>query len=310
MSLSLAWLVEASAWSVFKGVPFMAFFVAVFVSAWIGGRFPGILATLLAALIVNLRFLQPIGVLSLRQDAFFATAGFVFSGILFSLLSESRMRSVAAAEQALRAREEFLAIAAHELRTPLTSLRLRIQLLRKQGVGEALVPLERIVRRMDRLVEQLLVEEHRQLQLDNVDVLEVARATVAGLEVENDRCPVSIQAGAPVVGRFDRDLLLRIASSLIGNALKYGAGKPVEVRVAQEDGKAVLEVVDQGIGIAAEDQLRIFHAFERAVPSRSFGGLGLGLYIARNAAQAHGGDIQVRSAPGRGAIFRVELPIR
>src|SRR5690606_9390477 len=92
-------------------------------------------------------------------------------------------------------------------------------------------------------------------------------------------------------------------------ALKYGQGKPVEVRVSGEPGlPARLEVQDHGIGIPASDRERIFERFERAVPTRNFGGLGLGLYIVRQIVQAHGGRIELASEDGDGTTFAVTLP--
>jgi signal transduction histidine kinase len=98
------------------------------------------------------------------------------------------------------------------------------------------------------------------------------------------------------------------AANLLSNALEYGAGKPVEVAVDRSDSRAVLSVSDRGIGIAPADQQRIFGLFERAVPVSSFGGAGLGLYFAKQVVMAHGGQIDVRSEPGRGATFAVSLP--
>ncbi|HYO71776.1 MAG TPA: HAMP domain-containing sensor histidine kinase, partial [Archangium sp.] len=95
---------------------------------------------------------------------------------------------------------------------------------------------------------------------------------------------------------------------LVANALKYGAGAPVEVSVRSSGAMALLEVKDEGIGIAPEDAERIFGKFERAVSGRHYGGLGLGLYITRQIVQALGGTIGVESEPGRGATFRVVLP--
>jgi signal transduction histidine kinase len=102
----------------------------------------------------------------------------------------------------------------------------------------------------------------------------------------------------------------QILSNLLSNALKYGAGKPVEVGVDASGGQARLSVRDFGIGIAPEDAARIFQRFERAVSARHYGGLGLGLYIARQLAAAHGGAIAVESQPGAGALFTVTLPLR
>jgi signal transduction histidine kinase len=102
----------------------------------------------------------------------------------------------------------------------------------------------------------------------------------------------------------------QIVTNLLSNALKYGAGKPVELTLESDGTRARLTVADGGIGIAADDVQRIFARFERAAPARNFSGMGLGLYITRQAVEAHGGRITVTSQPGRGATFIVDLPLR
>ena len=97
-------------------------------------------------------------------------------------------------------------------------------------------------------------------------------------------------------------------ANLVANAAKYGEGKPIEVRVEGEPDRARLIITDQGCGIASADQERIFDRFERAVTPGATAGLGLGLYIARQIVEAHGGRILVRSSLGTGSTFTVELP--
>jgi signal transduction histidine kinase len=98
-------------------------------------------------------------------------------------------------------------------------------------------------------------------------------------------------------------------TNLLANAIKFGAGKPIVVRVDQRDGVALLVVKDEGIGIAPERQATIFDRFERGVSTHHFGGLGLGLYVCRRFVDAHGGKIGVSSDVGAGATFSVELPL-
>jgi signal transduction histidine kinase len=110
------------------------------------------------------------------------------------------------------------------------------------------------------------------------------------------------------VGRWDRLRLEQVVTNLLSNALKYGAGQPVCVRVEAEGRLARLTVKDCGIGISAADLPRIFERFERAVSDRHYGGLGLGLYITRQIVEAFGGSVTATSEPGRGSTFVLELP--
>ena len=110
-------------------------------------------------------------------------------------------------------------------------------------------------------------------------------------------------------GRFDRQRLEQVVVNLLANAVKYGAGRPIDVVVAEEEDRAKLAVRDRGIGISEEDQARIFERFARAVSVKHFGGFGLGLYICREIVRAHGGTIRVESRLGQGATFIIELPL-
>jgi signal transduction histidine kinase len=122
----------------------------------------------------------------------------------------------------------------------------------------------------------------------------------------SSRIRLDLAAGVSVNG--DRHRLEEVVENLLTNALKYGGeSKPIRVTLRAEGPDAVIEVSDQGIGIAAEDQARIFNRFERAVSSSKISGLGLGLYIARLIVEAHGGTISVRSALGQGSTFTVRL---
>ena len=121
---------------------------------------------------------------------------------------------------------------------------------------------------------------------------------------------VEVEGAEPLIGEWDRFLLDQVVTNLLGNAIKYGAGAPVHVTLTSTQDAARLSVRDRGIGIAPEDQARIFERFERAVSDRHYGGLGLGLWIARQVVEAHGGTIRFESTPGKRTTFIVELPLR
>jgi signal transduction histidine kinase len=120
---------------------------------------------------------------------------------------------------------------------------------------------------------------------------------------------VTVDTVAGVVGHWDASRLDQVVTNLLTNAIKFGAGKPISIRVDQRDEKALLLVKDEGIGIDRPQQEKIFQRFERAVSPRHFGGLGLGLYVCRRFVDAHGGTITVASEPGVGSVFSVDLPL-
>lgn len=239
-------------------------------------------------------------------------------------LAIDNARLYASAQDAVRARDDFLSIAAHELRTPVTSLLLGLQ-AKRRGVAPDARPvvtsgeLERFERqagRLARLVDDLLDISrvragHLELERADVDLTALVHDVVEQLRPQSVRagCAVTCEAEGPVVGRWDRARIEQVATNLVGNALKYGAGRPVQVRVERDGDVARLAVADRGIGVAPERHRDIFEPYERAASSRHYGGLGLGLFIVRRVVEAHGGRVLVESAAGDGARFVVELPL-
>jgi signal transduction histidine kinase len=114
--------------------------------------------------------------------------------------------------------------------------------------------------------------------------------------------------GTHLDGAWDRLRLEQVVANLVTNAIKYGGGTPVRALVRPNGERVQIVVEDRGPGIADADRERIFGRFERAASIRHFGGLGLGLYISRQIAIAHGGDVRVESNPGGGSRFIVEVP--
>jgi signal transduction histidine kinase len=168
---------------------------------------------------------------------------------------------------------------------------------------------------MLRLVEELLdvsriTAGRLALDRERVDLVALVREVVGRYPEPERKSPITVQADGALVGPWDRLRLEQVVSNLVGNALKYGDGKPIEVEVEHADHHAILRVRDHGIGISADDQQRIFERYERAVADRNVGGLGLGLWIVRQVVEAHGGRISVESEPGNGATFVVEIPTR
>jgi signal transduction histidine kinase/CHASE1-domain containing sensor protein len=226
------------------------------------------------------------------------------------------------AKAAVDARDEFLSIASHELKTPLTSLALQADSLRTaarradtEGITRKAEVVRRNVERLARLVASLLdltkiTAGRLELELESVDLAEVTREVATRFEEEaaRARCPLTVDAPAPVPGRWDRLRVDQVVTNLLSNAVKYGPGRPIELRVRSEGDRGTLAVQDHGIGIPEADQPRIFGRFERAVSKRHYGGFGLGLWIVREIVDALGGEVRVESAPGLGSTFTVSLP--
>ncbi|MGZ6089353.1 MAG: PAS domain-containing sensor histidine kinase [Polyangiales bacterium] len=236
---------------------------------------------------------------------------------------EERARTFQA-ELAVKMRDDFISIAAHELRTPLAALKLKLQgaqrVLQKNDeklhttLAERLEGASRHVDRTGRLIERLLdvtriVAGKFDVKREEMDLAATVHQVVTDYREHalQSGCEVRVEGAETVTGPWERQRIEQVVINLLTNAVKYGAGKPILVRVEEDGDIARLRVCDQGIGIAPSDVDRIFGRFERAVPA-NYGGLGLGLYITRHIIEAHGGTIQVESELGRGSEFVVALP--
>jgi signal transduction histidine kinase len=238
----------------------------------------------------------------------------------FAAVALANVTLVAQLRQAIDARDAFLAVAAHELRTPLSALALQVGLCerhlaagRRDVVPATVARIARGTGRLAELVERLLDTSSlgrlpAPPRREELDLAALARSVAEelGAEAEAD---LRVDAPVPVVGRWDRVRLAQVLEDLLSNALKFGPGRPIELAVAAAEGRARVVVRDRGIGIAPEDQARIFERFERAVPTRNYGGLGLGLWRVRETVEAHGGRVAVESVPGEGSSFTVDLPL-
>ncbi|QRN97008.1 AAA family ATPase [Archangium violaceum] len=273
---------------------------------------------------------QTFGVLS----AVSSTPGRRYGGADLKLVQEVARRAAIAidnarlyrkTQEAIRVRDEFLSVASHELNTPMTSLTLTLQSMdRAFRAGRSIDP-----QTMGRLVERSLLQGARlcrlnrdlldvsrlhagqlPLELEDVDLGAIVREVVEQFKLEFSQagCPLTMRDGGRIVGLWDRSRVAQILTRLLSNALKFGAGKPIEIFLGEEAGMARVAVRDHGIGIDPTRQGRIFERFERAVSDKHYGGLGLGLYISRWIAEAHGGTIRVQSEPGAGSTFILELP--
>jgi PAS domain S-box-containing protein len=242
-------------------------------------------------------------------------------------LLEREQAARAVAEAAVLARDEFLSVASHELRTPLTALRLAVQSCAQARDGRTAAEGQtarmlglamKQVQRLERLVDDLLDVSRIQggqlaLVLARFDVVELVREVLERTRPALDaaRCPVDLTAPDPqtLVCRGDRSRLDQVVTNLLSNAMKFAAGKPIALRLRREGEQCVLEVEDRGAGIPPERLPYVFDRFERAVTTRQFGGLGIGLYLVDRIVRAHGGAVEARSEPGAGAAFTVRLPL-
>jgi signal transduction histidine kinase len=314
------------------------FFAAVMVSAYVGGLGPGLVATALAAMFTAYYFLDAPGALEIEGEDVVRTFVFIAVAVLISSLQAQSRRSeqnLRRAEKeavaANRAKDRFLAVVSHELRNPLSPV-LTVASMNEQDaslspqVREDMAMIRRNVELETRLIDDLL--DHNRIQAgklslrrESVDVARVVKDVVEMCAEAAKEKGVSVvvepPAGSAPDGwtRVDGDpaRMRQVMWNLLSNAIKFTpAGGRVVVRVDRTPDALRIEVRDTGVGIAPELLPRVFEVFEQGggEVTKKFGGLGLGLAIARALAVAHGGNIEAASdGPGRGSTFTLRLPV-
>jgi signal transduction histidine kinase len=233
---------------------------------------------------------------------------------------------IAELEDELKARDDFLAIAAHELRNPMTPISARVELLLAKarsapetlpsGVEQGLEQLDQLIdaymRRAAILLEvSRITSGNLRLEYAETDVSALVRQVTANLRPMAERAGslVRLEVEDGIVGRCDGMAVEQILENLLSNAIRYGSGQPIDVSLRRAAGIARLTVRDQGIGISGEDQALIFEHFQSLRPTNPKGGFGVGLWVTRELVRSMGGEIGVSSRPKEGSVFTVTLPL-
>jgi len=235
----------------------------------------------------------------------------------------------ASLREAVKARDVFLAIAAHELRNPMTPMMGRVSML-KRALDRQELSSEQTLRALDK-IEALMAaflkrattlldvsrinSDHLFVDCVALDLRKELSAIIGTMQPMADYAGSRLMVDMPptkLIVKAERMALEQIFENLISNAIKYGNGKPVSIRVRLSPcaEKAVIRVSDQGEGISTDSQFRIFERFERAVrPGRDISGFGVGLWVTKQLCDAMGGSIEVHSVPGVGSTFDIMLPV-
>lgn len=261
-----------------------------------------------------------------------AVPGLLYGSVLALVLGAAMlagyllMRDVHRETQTAEIRSHFVASVSHELKTPLTSIRAHAEtlLLGRAGSAETTADYlrtivsesERLTRLVDSVLEFSRIEQGRKTyQLQTTRLHDVVSSAVKAMEYPLSQLGFSLTVsddGSDTTVRADPEALTQALLNLLGNAMKYsGEARQIDVRIGTRDGQAYVDVVDHGIGIARDEQSRIFERFHRVQSVQTVGiaGTGLGLPLALHVVEAHHGRIAVASQPGRGSTFSVWIPL-
>jgi signal transduction histidine kinase len=289
----------------------------------------GLRSRVLAPLQVGPRTIGMLGVVRAERDAFapaelelVSLLGRLVATAVQNIRSYEAERSTADELRRLSAlRADFVSLVSHELRSPMAAVIGAARTL--QGRWRELTPDQRQAflgligdetSRLATLIDDVLDTSRIEagtfsFTFSDVDLTELLRDVIAAAELAQDEVQLTTEVGTLPRVRGDRERLRQVIQNLIDNAVKYSsAGGRVHVSATTDDGHVRIDVADDGPGIAAEDQELIFEKFGRSSGGTTKPGTGLGLFIARSIAEAHGGTLAVDSVPERGSVFRLELP--
>lgn len=241
---------------------------------------------------------------------------------------EDLKKNLIAAKKDTALRDEFLAIASHELKTPLTTVVLQIQTtlhnIRNVSLSEfsvehllhMLQSMQNQTRRLSKMINDLLnislITTHKmELEREDVDLATHINDIIEGFaeKLQKEGITLTLHVKDSVVGKWDKLRLEQVIDNLISNAIKYGNKKPIRIEIEKEKNKAIIRVVDNGIGIHPSEKEQIFSLFKRGSIEKDYKGLGIGLYITNQIVELHGGRIDVKSHLGHGTTFSISLPL-
>lgn len=305
---------------VLQQTPGVVHYPSVFFAGLIGGTLPALicLGLYIGLMLTTVRpflLIAPLSdIQSLTRFFMFIVTSLVFLGMLHVL-----RKALKKANESILLRDDFLNIVSHELKTPLTALKLNLDVVHRIQADEnpdyasknVILSSQRQIIRLERLIcsmMDLTLFDSGQLVLmkKNCSLKKIIQDVVLTLnhptiEIENNT--------ESFEGHWDQLRIEQVVSNILHNAIKYGHGKPIEIKLGHCTERGVwFSVKDQGPGIKESDQTIIFERFQRVNTCTDVQGLGLGLYLTKKLVEIHNGKIELMSKPGEGALFKVFLP--
>jgi two-component system sensor histidine kinase MtrB len=242
----------------------------------------------------------------------------------FNSMAEALQKQIRQLEDLSRVQRRFVADVTHELRTPITTVRMAADVLHEARTDFPLAAarsaelLQAELGRFEQLLSELLEISRydagdTQVDAEPTDLIALTHRVVDAVRplAERKGSALVVQESGRVVAEVDHVRIERVLRNLVVNAIEHGEGRPVEIRLAGDDRCVAITVRDSGVGLRPGEEQLVFTRFWRGDPSRNraTGGTGLGLAIAREDARVHGGALEAWGAPGKGAVFRLTLPV-
>ncbi len=231
--------------------------------------------------------------------------------------------------KSIESRDQFLSIVSHELKTPLTVMLLKLHGMKNsiQNVSLANFSIQELMKVLENSEKQikwltiiindlldvsLITTGRMSLELSDTDLVSVTKQVKQSFSelLKKGKYKIEIHADLSVVGRWDKGRIEQVITNLVSNAIKYGEGKPIAIKIYTSGNQGKFIIKDEGMGIPQQEQKVIFDLFKRASgPGKYKKGLGVGLFITSQIVKIHGGKIKVSSIPTKGTTFTIELPL-
>lgn len=297
----------------FEGGAYLLSTFIIILSAWYGGIGPGIFATIIAGILVNLLLLEPKFIIN--EESILTTFIFFIQGILISMISEAK-------RHADLQKDEFISFASHELKNPLSVIKGYLSLI-QTGIADKKIKKRKIARytetadayvdKTTNLINELLdvtkIESSKlTLRKEKFPIHDLVKSIITDQRMLTDTHKIQFISKTTKKVYADKTRLNQVITNMVTNAIKYSAGKKkIIVTVSSAKNVVKISVQDFGIGLSDDAQKKVFERFYRA-PDSQTEGLGLGLFIAQQIAVLHKGRIYLQSELGKGTTFYLELP--
>lgn len=299
----------------------LAFPMVIF-TVWLGGFIPGMLSMLsLSTFIISYVWADQFRNADFTSPAHVRAFLFLFSCTFFISLISALQRSLEKTKLALKLRDEFVSTASHELRTPITALTLQMEVLKSMHQNDpatlqVIETTNKHLQRLHRVVTaslDLSMLDTGQISINpvNCTLNQILESSIESLrhQIEETGTRVHFESTPPISGTWDRTRIEQVFVNLLHNAIKYGKGNPIYIKLEEAYPEATISILDKGMGIAQSEMDIIFDRYQRGKSADAIPGIGLGLYLSRSIVELHNGSIEVESKLGVGSNFTVRLPI-